>query len=44
MRRLAADPTGSREMGMNARRYIEAHFDRPALAQKLAELMESMVA
>lgn len=43
LRRLADDPQGSRGMGQNARNYIEAHFDRPALALKLATLMEEMI-
>ena len=42
IRRLADDPAASRQMGLNARQYLEAHFDRAELAQKLAELIESM--
>ena len=43
IRRLADDPAASRQMGLNARQYLEAHFDRAELAEKLAELMENMV-
>jgi glycosyltransferase involved in cell wall biosynthesis len=40
--RLADDPVRGREMGMNARRYIEEHFDREKLAEKLANLLEGL--
>jgi glycosyltransferase involved in cell wall biosynthesis len=42
LRQLADDPQASRQMGLNARRYLETHFDRAELARKLAELLESM--
>jgi glycosyltransferase involved in cell wall biosynthesis len=42
IRRLAADPEGRRAMGLNGRRYLEHHFDRPILAAHLAGLMESL--
>jgi glycosyltransferase involved in cell wall biosynthesis len=40
--KLADDPEIGRAMGTNGRRYVEAHFDRPALAERLAELVEEM--
>jgi glycosyltransferase involved in cell wall biosynthesis len=39
---LAGDRERCREMGLNARRYVEANFDRAALAEKLADLLEAM--
>jgi glycosyltransferase involved in cell wall biosynthesis len=39
---LADDPSQARQMGLNARAYVEAHFDRPALARQLAEIFEQM--
>jgi glycosyltransferase involved in cell wall biosynthesis len=41
---LAAHPGRSRRMGLAGRRYLEEHFSRSALAEKLAGLMEEMVA
>src|SRR5665648_185859 len=43
IRSLAGDPQRSREMGLNGRRYIEANFNRPLLAEKLAAIMEDML-
>jgi glycosyltransferase involved in cell wall biosynthesis len=43
IRSLAAERQKSCQMGLNGRRYIEAHFDRAALAEKLADLVEEMV-
>lgn len=40
---LAEDPSERRAMGENGRRYVEKHFDRPAVAVQLARLMENMV-
>jgi glycosyltransferase involved in cell wall biosynthesis len=40
IRAMADDTQHCREMGLNARRYIEEHFDRARLAEKMAELME----
>jgi glycosyltransferase involved in cell wall biosynthesis len=40
--RLADDPQQAREMGLNARSYVEAHFDRAILARHLAEIVEQM--
>jgi glycosyltransferase involved in cell wall biosynthesis len=42
IRKLASDPQAGRQMGLDARRYLETHFDRAALALKLAELFEGM--
>jgi len=39
---LAEDPQRARTMGLNARDYVEAHFDRAALARHLAEIFEQM--
>ncbi len=41
---LAADPSHSRQMGLAGRRYLEEHFSRSAVAEKLANLMEEMAA
>ena len=43
VRSLAADPQRSREMGLSGRRYVEANFNRPLLAEKLAGIMEEMI-
>ncbi|MEZ0395384.1 MAG: glycosyltransferase family 4 protein [Anaerolineales bacterium] len=43
VRRLAADPAAGRAMGLAGRRYVEAHFSRPALAERLAGILEGMV-
>ena len=40
---LAADRARSRQMGLAGRQYLEKHFDRSALADKLVAIMESMV-
>ena len=40
---LAEDPARSHEMGLAGRAYIEAHFDRTALAEELVEILEDMV-
>jgi glycosyltransferase involved in cell wall biosynthesis len=40
---LAVDPVRSRQMGQAGRRYLEEHFSRSAVAEKLAVLMEGMV-
>jgi len=39
IRALADDPTKGRSLGTNARRYVEAHFDRAVLANQLEELI-----
>jgi glycosyltransferase involved in cell wall biosynthesis len=43
LRTLAANPNMRREMGMNGRRYMEANFDRPKTAEKLARIMENLI-
>lgn len=40
---LAQDATKSRAMGQAGRAYIEKHFDRSALAEKLVMILEEMV-
>jgi glycosyltransferase involved in cell wall biosynthesis len=42
VRCLAADPAKARAMGMQGRRYIELHFNRDNLADKLVLLIEEM--
>lgn len=42
IRELANDASMRREMGLNGRRYVEEHFDRPIIAGKLANLMARM--
>jgi glycosyltransferase involved in cell wall biosynthesis len=41
--RLADDPDLARQMGCQARLYVESHFDRNLLASKLMDLMLKMV-
>lgn len=43
IRELAADPELRFEMGMRGRQYVESHFDRVVLADKMVELMEGLV-
>ena len=40
--KLADDPRRGREMGLAGRKYMEKHFNRRALAEKLALLVEDM--
>jgi glycosyltransferase involved in cell wall biosynthesis len=40
--RLAQDPQEARQMGLDARSYVEAHFDRAALARHLVQIIEQM--
>ena len=40
---LAQDSARSRDMGLAGRAYIELHFDRAILAEKLTDLLEEMV-
>jgi glycosyltransferase involved in cell wall biosynthesis len=42
IRRLADDPQGAREMGLNGRRCVEELFDRARLAGRLADILEEM--
>jgi glycosyltransferase involved in cell wall biosynthesis len=39
---LAADRSKSRALGLNGRRYLEAHFNRAALADQLGTLVENL--
>jgi glycosyltransferase involved in cell wall biosynthesis len=43
VRALAANPSRSRQMGLAGRRYLEEHFSRSAVAEKLAVLLDEMV-
>ena len=40
IRELAADPATRRKMGEQGRRYVEAYFDRAALARQYRKLLE----
>ena len=40
---LADQPEKGREMGRNARKYIERYFDRTVLADKLEELFQKLL-
>jgi glycosyltransferase involved in cell wall biosynthesis len=40
VRTLADDPSEGKEMGQRGREYLEAHFDRALLAQKLEKLFQ----
>jgi glycosyltransferase involved in cell wall biosynthesis len=40
---LVMDPARARQMGLAGRRYLEEHFSRSAVAEKLAGIMEGMV-
>ena len=40
---LAQNPTVGQQMGLQARHYVEANFDRSQLADRLAELMSELV-
>ena len=42
IQQLAADRAASRRMGLAGRRYLEQHFSRSAVAEKLAGIMEEM--
>ncbi|MEW5831192.1 MAG: glycosyltransferase family 4 protein [Chloroflexota bacterium] len=43
IRRLAADRAKSRQMGLNGRAYIESHFSRAAIGEKLVALLQDVV-
>lgn len=43
IRQLAADPAASRRMGLSGRLYLEQHFSRSVVAEKLAVIMEGML-
>ncbi len=40
--KLAEDPTRARQMGLNGRQYVEAHFDRAVLAERLVKVINEM--
>jgi len=42
VRKLAADKAKARQMGMAGRKYLEEHFSRSAVAEKLAGILEEM--
>jgi glycosyltransferase involved in cell wall biosynthesis len=42
VRGLAANPARSRQMGLAGRKYLEEHFSRSAIAEKLVKVMEEM--
>lgn len=42
IRRLSADREAGRRMGLAGRSYVETHFNRQSLAEKLARVMEEM--
>lgn len=42
VRRLAEHPGEGREMGLCGRRYVEDHFDRAALAEKLGDIFNKL--
>jgi len=42
IRALAVDPRHSQAMGMDGRRYVEAHFSRSTSAEKLGKILEEM--
>jgi glycosyltransferase involved in cell wall biosynthesis len=42
IRRLAADPAGSHRMGLAGRRYLEQHFSRAVIGEKLTALLTEM--
>jgi len=44
IRQLAADPAASRQMGLAGRAYLEQHFSRSVVAEKLAGILEEMLA
>jgi glycosyltransferase involved in cell wall biosynthesis len=43
IRNMAAEPERVGQMGLNGRRYLEAHFDRPKLAADLDDLLRTIV-
>jgi glycosyltransferase involved in cell wall biosynthesis len=40
---LARDPHNGQVMGLNGRRYLQEHFNRPVLAQKLSDVFQAAV-
>lgn len=43
VKKLAGNPEGSKRMGLDGRRYLEEHFSREAIGEKLTSLLEEMV-
>jgi glycosyltransferase involved in cell wall biosynthesis len=43
IRQLAADRVASRQMGLAGREYLEQHFSRSAVAEKLAGILDEML-
>ncbi|MBN2043467.1 MAG: glycosyltransferase family 4 protein [Anaerolineales bacterium] len=43
IRSLASQPEYVKQMGLNARRYLEAHFNRPRVAADLDKLLRSLI-
>ena len=44
IRQLAADQAASRQMGLAGRKYLDQHFSRSVVAEKLAGILEGMLA
>jgi glycosyltransferase involved in cell wall biosynthesis len=44
IRQLAADQAASRQMGLAGRKYLDQHFSRSVMAEKLAGILEGMLA
>ncbi len=42
IREMAAEPQEAREMGWRGRRYVEEHFDRAVLAEKLVDVLKKV--
>jgi glycosyltransferase involved in cell wall biosynthesis len=43
IRALAMDPARAREMGLSGRKYLEEHFSRAAIGEKLLRVLEELV-
>ncbi|HIE58175.1 MAG TPA: glycosyltransferase WbuB [Anaerolineales bacterium] len=43
IRALARDPQQCKSLGRNGRRYVETHFDRTVVAEKLHEIMQEII-
>ena len=39
IRRLADDPEAAKDMGRNGQKYVEAHFNRRLMAEKMEEVL-----
>jgi glycosyltransferase involved in cell wall biosynthesis len=42
IRKLAADPAQSRTLGLNGRKYLEQHFSRAVIGEKLIDLLKEL--